>query len=124
MTSWSRWQDWTMLVLGVYMLCVPLFTQDSPGNETVWTAELVGAAVTIVAIWALASPTQNSPEGTQVVLGLLLVLAPPVLGYTEYGGASTNAYVVGGVTIALAIWAWAEIAKSRDRHLTTSALRH
>lgn len=123
MESWSRWQDWAIVAVGACMVCVPLFTRDSPGGGTVWSAELLGAAVIVVAIWALASPEQKLPEITQVVLALLLILAPWIFGYTEYSGASTSAYVAGVVVLALAVWAASEIGKRADDRLSSRAAR-
>ncbi|WP_051579879.1 SPW repeat domain-containing protein [Pseudonocardia acaciae] len=99
----TRWLDWTNLLLGLYVLFVPLFTLDSENGSTIWTAEVLGAVVALTAIWALAQPASAAAEWTLASAGVLLLIAPFVLSYTHLTGAAWNAYVVGAVVAVLAL---------------------
>ena len=109
MESWTRWQDWSNVALGVLAMCVPLFTTDSSNGSTLWSAEVFGALIICVGLWALARPTSKGAEWTQVIVGALFVAAPFMFDYRDYAGAATNAYVVGGLAAVLAAWALYEM---------------
>jgi membrane associated rhomboid family serine protease len=111
MRQWSRWQDWTNAALGAYVLFVPLFTRDSEGGATVWAAEIFGALIVLVALWALAQPASSAAEWTQAALGALYALAPFYLGYTDLPGAAWNAYIVGALVLVLALWALPQVSR-------------
>ena len=99
----KRWLDSVNLLLGLYLLFVPLSTLDSASGSTIWVAEVMGTIVVLVAIWALARPAATAAEWTQAIAGVLLVSAPPTLSYTELTGAAWNAYVVGALVAVLAL---------------------
>ena len=92
------------MVLGLYAMCVPLFTLDAKDNSTVWSAEIFGLLIIGVAIWALAEPHRQAAPWTQVVVGVLYALAPLMFGYSDLTGASGNAYGVGSLVVLLALW--------------------
>ncbi len=100
----NRWQDWANAVLGVYAMCVPFFTLDSSNSYTVWSAEIFGLLIVLVAFWALAQPESKAAPWTQVVVGVLFALAPLLFGYTELAGAAGNAYGVGALVVLCALW--------------------
>jgi hypothetical protein len=98
----KRWLDSSNLVLGLYLLFVPLFTVNSAAS-TIWVAEVMGAIVALVAIWALVQPASTGAEWTQAVAGVVLAFAPVVFSYTQLAGAAWNAYLVGGIVAVLAL---------------------
>jgi hypothetical protein len=101
----KRWLDSSNLVLGLYLLLVPLFTLDSADGSTIWVAEAAGAAVVLIAVWALTRPVSAAAEWTQAAVGVLLFAAPFVFGYTELTGAAWNAYLVGAAVTVFALTA-------------------
>jgi membrane protein implicated in regulation of membrane protease activity len=72
--AWKRWEDWSNLVLGAYLLFVPSMFGLS-GTASMMTV-LAGIAIGIVALWALAAPKSQGAEWTNVTLGALYFLAP------------------------------------------------
>jgi hypothetical protein len=114
MKSWTRPLDWTNLILGVYLLFVPLFTQDSGDAASIWVAELFGAGIILVALWALAQPGSGAAEWTQATLGVLLVIAPFVFGYTDLAGAAWNDYIVGALVAVLGLAALPAVNRARS----------
>lgn len=101
----KRWLDAVNLVLGLYLLFVPLFTANSADGSTIWVAEVMGGIVLLVAIWALVRPGSSAAEWTQAVAGVLLAFAPLLFSYTGLAGAAWNAYAVGAVVLVLALTA-------------------
>jgi hypothetical protein len=99
----KRWLDSVNLLLGLYLLIVPLFTLNDASGSTIWVAEVMGTIVILLAIWALAQPAATAAEWTQAIAGVMVVLAPPALSYTQLTAAAWNAYVVGALIAVLAL---------------------
>lgn len=104
-----RWQDWVMLVLGVWLFFAPFFMSYGPlTNAAAWNSYIVGGAVSVFAVWALSSP-EKWEEWVNLALGAWLVIAPFALDF--YGTQETAAWnqIVAGVLIGGdAIWALAQ----------------
>ena len=101
----GRWQNWAGLVAGVWLLISPWVLGFSTGATERWTTVGVGAAVTLVAVWALAMPAARFAEWSAIALGLGLFLAPWTLSFTQVGAAAWNAWILGAVVAILAAWA-------------------
>jgi hypothetical protein len=100
----KRWQDWMNLTLGVYLIISPfLFAYaDGYGGVSAWNSYLVGAALVVVTALASAKP-QAWQEWVVLLLGIWLILAPFVLGFSGDGAAAWNQILTGVVvTIAAA----------------------
>lgn len=104
MKAWTHWQDWIVVLAGVYIALVPLATADSSDGATAWVAVGLGLGIASFGLWALARPGSVVPEWINVSLGSLLALAPLALGYTELSGATWNAVVVGVTVVVLSLW--------------------
>lgn len=49
------WQDWVMLVFGAWLFFLPFFmTYGSMTGTAAWNSYILGVAVAIFAVWALA----------------------------------------------------------------------
>lgn len=106
----GRWQDWVILVLGLWLLVSPFVAgYASTTGAAAWNAYVVGIAVMIFAASALWAPSFGmDEEWVNLVLGLWLVAAPFVLGfYTADSVAAWNQIVVGVLIAGDAIWALA-----------------
>jgi len=111
MESKQRWQDWTVLTLGVWLFFAPfLMTYGSITGVAAWDSYVIGAAAALFATSALwrASPSQ-AEEWVNLVLGLWLIAAPFALGfYASAAAAAWNQVVVGVLIAGAATWALAE----------------
>jgi hypothetical protein len=85
------------------LLFVPLFTVDSGNGSTIWVAEVMGAVVILVAVWALVRPASTAVEWTQAAAGVVLAFAPLVFSYTQLAGAAWHASIVGAAVAVLAL---------------------
>ena len=91
----KRWQDWVMLVLGVWLFLTPFILGYSDFGSTASVNSFVfGIIVAALALAALGRP-QMWEEWVNLVLGLWLIVAPFALGFRNETAASTNHIVVG-----------------------------
>ncbi|TCP48602.1 SPW repeat-containing protein [Tamaricihabitans halophyticus] len=97
--SWTRWQDWGEVVLGVVVALTPLWFDTSTG--AMWTMVILGALVALDGLASLAMPGMVYAEWFQMVLGALLFISPWVLTYTDMTGAAWTSWI-GGALIVLA----------------------
>lgn len=97
--SWTRWQDWVTLVIGLYVALSPFWTDTS--DEAMWSLIILGGLLAIVSLWALAQPTQPSSEWVNLVLGVLLFIAPWVMSYTDFELASWTSWIGGGLAVVV-----------------------
>ena len=105
----KRWQDWAMLVFGVWLFFSPFFlTYGSLTGIAAWNSYILGAAVAVFAVWALADP-QKWEEWVNIVLAVWLILAPFVLSfYQTEAVAAWNQVILGVLIGGDAIWALAQ----------------
>jgi len=106
-----RWQDWTVLTLGVWLFFAPfLMAYGSIAGAAAWDSYVIGAVAALFAASALwRTSASQAEEWVNLVLGLWLVAAPFALGfYTSAAAAAWNQIVVGVLIAAAATWALAE----------------
>ncbi|SEP50289.1 SPW repeat domain-containing protein [Amycolatopsis saalfeldensis] len=99
--AWTRPHDWAEVVIGVVAALSPLWLSTS--NAAMWTMVVLGALVAIDGLVSLGAPGAVYGEGIQIVLGVLLFIAPWVIGYTEMNGASWTSWVAGALTIIASV---------------------
>lgn len=95
--AWTRPHDWAEVVIGVVAALSPLWLSTS--NAAMWTMVILGALVAVDGLVSLGAPGVVYGEGIQIVLGVLLFVAPWVIGYTSLNGASWTSWVAGALTI-------------------------
>ena len=105
MRSWTRWQSWLNLVVGVWLFISPWVLGTTSDSATAWNAWIIGAAIFVVALIALGTPASVVAPWVNVVLGAWLFISPWVLRYTDVSDGAINAWVFGVVTVLVALWA-------------------
>ncbi len=90
----QRWQDWTMFVLGVWLLISPLIGIGAVSDVAAINSYVVGSVVILLSIAAITDPHMWE-EYTNLTLGVWLFLAPFVLGFSTLSGPATNQILVG-----------------------------
>lgn len=113
-----RWQDWVMLVFGIWLFISPFALQyTSFTAASSWNSYILGVAVTAVAVIALAVP-HLWEEWVNFVLGIWIVIAPWALGFHAENAATINHVILGVVIAVDALWAMA--SRSAQRPLSQS----
>lgn len=101
----QRWQDWVMLVFGVWLFFSPFILRyHSYNNVVAWNAYVFGAGVAIFAIIALASPHRWEAR-VNLVLGIWLVISPFALGFDSELAPTWNNVLLGLLIGRDAVWA-------------------
>ncbi len=95
--AWTRPHDWAEVVIGVVAALSPLWL--STDNTAMWTMVVLGALIALDGLVSLAMPGMVYGEGVQIALGVLLFLAPWVMTYTEFNGASWTSWIAGVLTV-------------------------
>ena len=95
--AWSRPHDWAEVVIGVVAALSPLWL--STDTTAMWTMVILGALIALDGLVSLAMPGIVYGEGIQIALGVLLFIAPWVMGYTEFNGASWTSWIAGVLTV-------------------------
>jgi hypothetical protein len=111
--------NWLVLVLGVWlMISAFLWNRGTVAGFGGWIDFLAGTAVAGIAVSRIVAPSRTVPLGLVTVLvGLWLIAAPYVLGYSsdsDAGIATLNSRVVG-MTIAL-LAMFGVLSARNDRH--------
>jgi uncharacterized membrane protein HdeD (DUF308 family) len=95
--AWARPHDWAEVVIGIVVALSPLWL--STDNAAMWTMVVLGALVALDGLVSLAMPGMVYGEGVQIALGVLLFIAPWVIGYTQFNGASWTSWIAGVLTV-------------------------
>lgn len=103
MDTKQRWQDWLNLLLGIWLVVAPLIGIGAMGGLAAWNAYLFGAIIIVFSVAALNEP-HGWEEWTNLVVGLWLIAAPFVLGFSMQAGPAWNHIGVGAVVCADALW--------------------
>jgi SPW repeat len=96
--------DWTNLLLGLWVLISPWVLGYASSMAALWSAVVLGIAVMLVSLWALYQPPRRLPEWVNLVLGVLLFIAPWALGYSAMMTAAWNSWALGVVIAGFAAW--------------------
>ncbi|OLL96544.1 hypothetical protein Ae406Ps2_5748 [Pseudonocardia sp. Ae406_Ps2] len=67
-----------------------------------WTMVVLGVVLAATSLWSLAVPGSVASEWVHGVLGVLLFLAPWVMGYSALAGASWTSWVAGVLAVVVA----------------------
>src|SRR5712692_5756744 len=115
----SSWLNAFVLTLAAPMN--PLFPlskrlRDYALGNTAWfyapsalDAWIAGIALIAVSLWALARPGTAVTEWVRIVLGVWLFFVPWILGFVAGGAVAWTAWIIGILTVALALWKLLEV---------------
>lgn len=102
MFAWKRWQDWAVVILGVLLFIAPFAFGATAMTTAAWTAYIGGALLVIFGLVSLANPTARFSEWIDGIVGVLLFIAPWVLGFTAVSALAWSAWIVGILAVLLA----------------------
>jgi hypothetical protein len=103
----KRWQDWTNLVLGLWLFVSPWALGFTDMAMPTWNAYVMGVAIMLFAALAIYS-IKAREEWLNMVFGFWLMLSPWVMGFTAQTGPALDAVLTGALVAALASWAMAQ----------------
>lgn len=107
--STKRWQDWVMLIFGIWLFVAPFWMggYDSSGSVAARNSYVLGVLVFAFG-WAALATARRWEEWMELILGIWLVISPFVLGFwSSEHGAGWNQLILGVLIGLDAIWALA-----------------
>ncbi len=111
--------NWIVAIVGVWEVLAPFLLKYTSVTGAMWDAIIIGLALIILGAWAgysSAPSTVKALSWVNAVLGVWLIIAPFVIGYTGVAAAMWNDIIVGVVVAVLG--AWAALAVKPPRTVT------
>jgi len=100
--------SWLVALVGVWEVIAVAVLGYSASSAALWDAIIVGVLLFVLGVWAALSNqvgTDRTLDWINVVLGVWLIIAPFLLGYSALAAALWNDIIVGIVVVVLAGWA-------------------
>ena len=114
-----KWEDWSGIALGAWLLVSPWLTGYAEQSVATVNALLFGCILIFMELLNLDAH-ENAEERLDMAAGVWLVASPWVLGFSTSLAATVNAVSVGLVAILLAVLAVSsldeKIAVWRQQH--------
>lgn len=120
MKRWVRWEDWVAGVAGLYTVLATLWTRQ--GGASTALMIIFGLLLVAAAVVDLAMPGQPGVEWAQLVVAVLLFLAPWFGGYVSQTGAAWTSWIAGAVAAVASAIAIRPSMEERRSH--TARLSH
>jgi len=98
----QRWQDWTVVTLGIYLVLAPLIGIGTIGGVAAINSYVVGTLIALIAFSAVAQ-MEVWKEYINIILGFWLVAAPFVLNFTDLVAPVWNQVIVGILVAGVAL---------------------
>jgi VIT1/CCC1 family predicted Fe2+/Mn2+ transporter len=93
------------IVLGAWMVIASFVLGYSGTAIAVWNDIIVGVVILILAWSRVANPDRMTAESwINAILGLWLIVAPFVLGFSAVTAAMWNSIIIGVVVAVLGAW--------------------
>src|SRR5947207_1994366 len=93
--AWRPWKDWATVVIGVLLFITP-FVLGSTGSATAAGTAYVGGVLLVIAgVWTLSTRSVQFSEWAEVLIGVLLFVAPWVLGFSGLTSMALSAWIAG-----------------------------
>lgn len=119
MKRFRRWQDWVALAAGIVAAISSAWTPQTMKASPV-VMEL-GVAIAVMALINLAAPRSYGWEWMQFLLGALMGISPWAMRFSNAQPAATTAWIIGAVTVIVAVWTALQVPIQRARAGTENA---
>jgi hypothetical protein len=103
----KRWQDWVLVVLGIWTFVSPFWMAGYASHASVAAGNAYILGILVVGFaWAALATARRWEDWVELILGIWLIIAPFVLRFwTNEHGAGVNQLIVGILVALDAIWA-------------------
>lgn len=97
----SRAQDVVAVVLGVFTALSPIWVDTN--TAAMWSLIVLGLLIALSGLAQMRSPEMSMADAAMGVFGVLLFLSPWVMNFDAFGGAAWTAWIVGVLTVVVAL---------------------
>ncbi|MFI6868158.1 SPW repeat protein [Nocardia sp. NPDC050406] len=104
----SRAQDAVAVVLGVVAALSPLWVDTN--NNAMWSLIVLGVLIALTGLAQMARAAGATADYAMGVLGVLMFLSPWVMNFDTFSGASWTAWIVGALTVVVAVAALPQVS--------------
>lgn len=108
MKAWTRWQDWTTVVLGAVLILAPWMFDVVSTTAFAFNAWFVGVLAIATALFSLYQPRRLVVEGIIFLLGIWLFFSPWLLAFSTVSAATATAWIIGLLFVVTSGWTWGE----------------
>jgi uncharacterized membrane protein len=117
-TAFRRWQDWTVIAIGVVVFATPFVFGESSNANAAYSAYILGALVAAAGSLAafMATPSRFV-EWIVAALGVILFFTPWLFGFTAVTATSWVSWIAGVVVVGVS--GIALLAQNPQRTVTT-----
>ena len=102
MTSWKRWQDWSVVVLGAVMFVTPFVFGETSQTVAASAAYALGVLLVLAGLGNAAIAKAGGFEIVPAILAVILFVSPWSFGFTAVTALAWSAWIVA-ILIVLAI---------------------
>jgi hypothetical protein len=99
-----RWQDWTNVLLGFWLVVSPWEMEYSLNEVATANACGLGGVLLVFNLISACRQLDQGQEIFNILLGAWLILSPYSFGFSTEKEPTINAIVVGIMIVALAGW--------------------
>lgn len=99
----DHWQDWSNLVLALWLFASSWLLGYSQAPIAAWNAYAVATVVAVFSIAAMVKFAQWE-EWINAAVGLWLIASPWLFGYTDMAGATWSHVITGVLIIGFSGW--------------------
>lgn len=120
MFATMKWQDWASFALGAWLSVSPWLLGFSTHDAATANTAVLGLLLMGLSLFDVWLP-EMAEEWLNFLVGLWLMIAPPILGYSAQVAATMNSVVLGVLVAVFAAWAMSldkEIGKWWHDHVT------
>jgi hypothetical protein len=100
--------NWLVGLAGLWEVIAVFILGYTASSAALWNALIVGVALLVLGVWAALSnqeTTDKSLDWINALIGVWLIIAPFILGYTAIVAAMWNDIIVGLVVVVFEVWA-------------------
>jgi SPW repeat len=102
MTTWKRWQDWSVVVLGAVMFVSPFVFAETSQTVAATAAYALGVLIVLAGLLNAAMTRAGGLEILPAILAVILFVSPWIFGFTAVTALAWSAWIVA-ILIVLAI---------------------
>jgi SPW repeat-containing protein len=101
MRPWTRLQGWVTLLAGAYTITSPIVLSTIGEAKVVVAMITLGALVAISSLVSLARPNVSAAVWATTAFGVLLFVAPWMVGYAGLTGPAWTSWLVGVLVVVV-----------------------
>lgn len=100
--AWRRWQDWSVVALGVILFVTPFVFGDTSQSVPASVAYVLGVLIALGGLLNVAMNRVGGLEFIPSVLAVILFISPWIFGFTAVTALAWSAWIIA-ILIVLAI---------------------